>query len=111
MSDPMLNLALFIAAVFAAGQWFRSRDVLKRCEEFEKQLKENHMSDFDLYEPEIEELYQKPEEPKVKLTVEEAKMLEDMALRWMFLNPKNVTLKSAQLMKQLSKRIEEAEGK
>ena len=30
------------------------------------------MSDFDLYESEIEELYQKPEEPKVELTIKEA---------------------------------------
>lgn len=47
----------------------------------------------------------------VCLTVEEAKMLEDMALRWMFLNPKNVTLKSAQLMKQLCQQIGQAERK
>ena len=51
----------------------------------------------------------KEDEPKVILTVKEAKMLEDMALRWMFLNPKNVTLKSAQLMKQFSERIAKAE--
>lgn len=35
--------------------------------------REDAVSDFDLYESEIEELYQKPEEPKVELTVEEAK--------------------------------------
>lgn len=31
------------------------------------------MSDFDLYESEIEELYRPKEEPKVWLTIEEAK--------------------------------------
>lgn len=33
------------------------------------------MSDFDLYESEIEELYRPKEEPKVWLTIEEAKKL------------------------------------
>ena len=37
--------------------------------------RENVVSDFDLYESEIEELYQKPEEPKVELTIEEAREL------------------------------------
>jgi hypothetical protein len=77
----MLNLALFIAAVFAAGQWFRSRDVLKRCEEFEKQLKEHPVSDFDLYESEIEELYRKPESAKVELRLDEAKLILEALLR------------------------------
>ena len=33
------------------------------------------MSDYDIFESEIEELYREPEEPKIELTVEEAKAL------------------------------------
>ena len=36
------------------------------------------MSDFDMYESEIEDLYREPEEPKVELTVEEAKLIQKL---------------------------------
>lgn len=110
MSDPLLNLALFIAAVFAVGQWLRSRDVLEHCEEFEKQLKESHVSDFDLYESEIEELYRKPEEPKVWLTIEEA-ILAKKCARYVagYLAKDEEARMVWRFADKLSERIEQAE--
>ena len=69
------------------------------------------MSDFDLYESEIEELYRPKEEPKVVLTVEEAKVIEELALLCLFLRPKAVTIEKAKVMKELNNRIEQAEGR
>lgn len=72
--------------------------------------REDAVSDFDLYESEIEELYQKPEEPKVELTIDEAKgiyqaIIDGYSRNYDF----DITaLKSA---KMLLKRIDQAEGK
>ncbi len=42
------------------------------------------MSDFDMYESEIEDLYRPKEEPKVVLTVEEAKAIHTMLYNYVW---------------------------
>ena len=69
------------------------------------------MSDFDLYESEIEELYRPKEEPKVVLTVEEAKdILWD--LRDLYKQTYGYEwVKNEPWFDEFKKRIEQAEGK
>lgn len=43
--------------------------------------REDAVSDFDLYESEIEELYRKPEQMKVELRIDEAKLILEALLR------------------------------
>lgn len=47
----------------------------------------------------------------IVLTVEEAKVIEELALLCLFLRPKSVTIEKAKVMKELSNRIEQAEVK
>ncbi len=51
----------------------------------------------------------KKEPKKVWLTVEEAKVIEELALLCLFLRPKAVTIEKAKVMKELNNRIEQAE--
>ena len=72
------------------------------------------MSDFDLYESEIEELYQKPEEPKVELTVEEAKgaiadYIDVVAEVVRKRNEPEIKIKHPKSIRLLMEKIEQAE--
>ncbi len=75
------------------------------------------MSDFDLYESEIEELYREPEEPKIELTVEEAKEIAVTMFAYHKFCQKflsgvndNFLIKASKVNRILDKRIEQAEG-
>lgn len=72
---------------------------------------EDAVSDYDLFESEIEELYQKPEEPKVELTIDEAKeILWD--LRVLYKQTYGCEwVKNEPWLDEFKKRIEKAEGK
>ena len=73
--------------------------------------REDAVDDYDLYESEIEELYQKPEEPKVELTVEEAKTLHDLVyLLHESHNDEYTKGFSLWVANDLKERIEKAEG-
>lgn len=66
------------------------------------------MSDFDLYESEIEELYRKPEQMKVELRIDEAKLILEALLRLPVEGNKSL-LKHTLI--PLKEKIEKAEGK
>ena len=66
------------------------------------------MSDFDLYESEIEELYRPKEEPKVVLTVEEAKRIMDYIDGVVFIS-NELQMHIEHLFKPLKDGIEQAE--
>ena len=75
------------------------------------------VSDFDLYESEIEELYREPEEPKIELTVEEAKEIAVTMFAYHKFCQKflsgvndNFLIKASKVNRILDKRIEQAEG-
>lgn len=72
---------------------------------------EDAVSDYDLFESEIEELYQKPEEPKVELTIDEAKeILWD--LRVLYKQTYGCEwVKNEPWLDEFKKRIEKADGK
>lgn len=55
------------------------------------------------------ELFQDDFEDCVMLTIEEAKVIEELALLCLFLRPKAVTIEKAKVMKELNNRIEQAE--
>ena len=74
--------------------------------------REDAVSDFDLYESEIEELYQKPEEPKVELTVEEAKLLFSVIDGFFDLRlPTTKEIVALNKLKVRVEQIEQSEGK
>lgn len=65
------------------------------------------MSDFDLYESEIEELYRPKEEPKIWLTVEEAKEINNLILKLFYNERGRMSVFDATDL--LTNRIEQAE--
>lgn len=72
------------------------------------------MSDFDMYESEIEDLYRPKEEPKVILTVEEAEILTRCAANEFYRlimerGPVDLARQVEVLMYDLVKRIKQAE--
>lgn len=69
------------------------------------------MSDFDMYESEIEDLYRPKEEPKVILTVEEAKRLHDCAMFFWcdYEGTQYFTNDDKRFLTDMKERIEQAE--